>query len=423
MNTHDDLPGGLHGALQRRADGAGWEPGDQPLSLSDVQGRARGIRRRRVAVSGLAAAVVLAIAVPVGLSAAGSPGARSVDPAGPTPSPSRTTETVPDDRATEDVVPPVNPVGQLLTTERPDVAEQSLTTVTPGSINPPDGARPVPVEADYTSVVPLGSGWVALRSDGSDLVVDRVDATGAVDATYAAGDGGLSVSRDGTVVAWADPDGRVLTLVDGGEPQEIYRADGTVFVAAIEARGSCAPGTDDGCVVHLNRQDRVESLTVTSEGEVAVTPGLAWVNSVDADGRIAGMLKADGVGPCSGVVPAGGQRPSWRTCDYSGLTFSPSGRWVMGVDAQADGAGSSSIAVLNAATGKVVTSLVNNRRTQAFVAQREWNQSDQVVMTVGQGGGWRTMQLSVTGEFSAVRGGEYESADPYVSDLRLETTP
>ena len=40
----------------------------------------------------------------------------------------------------------------------------------------------------------------------------------------------------------------------------------------------------------------------------------------------------------------------------------------MGVDAQADGAGSSSIAVLDAATGEVVTSLVNNRRTQAFVA-------------------------------------------------------
>ena len=97
-------------------------------------------------------------------------------------------------------------------------------------------------------------------------------------------------------MAWADPDGRVLTLVDGGEPQEIYRADGTVFVAAIEATGSCAPGTDDGCVVHLNRQDRIESLTVTSQGDVAVTPGLAWVNSVAADGRIAGMLKADGVG-------------------------------------------------------------------------------------------------------------------------------
>ena len=82
MNTHDEL----RGALQRRADGVGWDAGDHPLDLADVQGRARGIRRRRVAVSGLAAAAVLAVAVPVGLNATGPGGARSVDPAGPTPS-------------------------------------------------------------------------------------------------------------------------------------------------------------------------------------------------------------------------------------------------------------------------------------------------------------------------------------------------
>lgn len=420
MNTHDDLPGGLHAALQHRADGLG---DDHPLSLDDVKGRARGIRRRRVAVSGLAAAAVLAIAVPVGLDATGPGGARSVDPAGPTPSPSSTTEPAPDDRSSEDVVPPVSPVGQLLTTDRPETAERSLTTVTPGSINPPGGANPVPVEADYTSVVPLGSGWVAVRSDGSDLVVDRVDATGAVDATYAAGDGGLSVSRDGTVVAWADPDDRVLTLVDGGEPQEIYRADGTVFVAAIEATGSCAPGADDGCVVHLNRQDRVESLTVTSQGDVAVTRGLAWVSSVADDGRVAGMIKADDFGSCSGVVRPGEEVPSWRTCDWAGLTFSPDGQWVLGADPQGDGAGTSSLAILDADTGEVVASLVNDRRTQAFVAQQEWDESGQVVMTVAEKGGWRVMQLSPTGAFSAVRDGAYTSADPYVSDLRLQTTP
>ncbi|QIK65438.1 hypothetical protein G7072_02965 [Nocardioides sp. HDW12B] len=420
MNTHDELPGSLRGALQRRADGVG---DDHPFTLDDVKGRAHGIRRRRIAVSGLAAAAVLAIAVPVGLNATGSPGASpSFDPANRSPSPSQTAEPSPD-RASEGVDTPVSPIGQVLTTDRPAAAEQTLTTVSPGRINPPGGASPVAVEADYQSVVPLGSGWVAIRSDGSDLVADRVDATGAVDATYAAGDGGLSVSRDGAVVAWSDPDNRVVTLVDGGEPQEIYRAEGTVFVAAIDATGSCTPGADDGCVVHLNRQDRVESLTVTSQGDVAVTPGLAWVNSVAADGRVAGMIKVEDYGSCSGVVAAGSQRPLWRTCDYAGLVFSPSGRWVMGVDPQGDGAGSSSIAILDAATGEVVTSLVNNRRTQAFVAQREWNESDQVVMSVAQAGTWRTMQLSVTGEFSAVRGGDYESSDPYVSDVHLETTP
>lgn len=405
MNTHDELRGALH----RRADGIGDE---HPLSLDDVVGRARGIRRRRVAVSGLAAAAVLAVAVPLGLQAVGAPGASPApDPANPSPSPSRT------------AVPSVRPVGQLLTTDRPEVAEQSLTTVTPGSIDPPAGASPVPVEMAYQSVVPLGDGWVAVHDDGGDLVVDRLDATGAVDGSYAVDEGGLTVSRDGSVVAWSDPDNRVVTMTDGAEPRELYRADGPVEVAAVAASGSCAPGTDDGCVVHVNRLDRVESFTVTSQGDVAQTPGVAWVTSVADDGRTAAMLEFDETGSCSGVLAAGSQRPQWRTCDYKDLTFSPDGRFVSGIDAQSDGAGSPSLAVLDADTGEVVTSLVNDRRTQAFVAQAEWDDAGAVVMTVAEKGGWRVMRLTPDGDFSAVRDGYFFSGDDFVSDLRLETRP
>ena len=129
-----------------------------------------------------------------------------------------------------------------------------------------------------------------------------------------------------------------------------------------------------------------------------MTPGLAWVNSVAEDGRVAGMIKVDDYRLLQRRRRRrGAQRPTWRTCDYDGLAFSPSGRWVMGVDAQADGAGSSSLAILDAATGEVVTSLVNNRRTQAFVAQAEWDESDQVVMTVAEKGAWQVMRLTPDG--------------------------
>ena len=148
---------------------------------------------------------------------------------------------------------------------------------------------------------------------------------------------------------------------------------------------------------------------------------MAWVSSVAGDGRFAAMLEFDEVGSCSGVLGPDAGRPQWRTCAYKDLVFSPDGRWVTGIDAQADGAGSPSLAILDAGTGEVVASLVNDRRTQAFVAQAEWADSEEVVMTVAEKGAWQVMRLTPDGDFAAVRGGDYESADDFVSDLHLET--
>ncbi len=63
MSNHDekDL---LSRELHQRSAGIGGHP----IGLDDVRGRARSIRRRRNAVRGVVAAVVLAVAVPVGLS-------------------------------------------------------------------------------------------------------------------------------------------------------------------------------------------------------------------------------------------------------------------------------------------------------------------------------------------------------------------
>ena len=52
--------------LRRRAESL---PHQHPLSLADVQRRARGMRRTGYAVTGLAAAAVLAVTVPLGIAA------------------------------------------------------------------------------------------------------------------------------------------------------------------------------------------------------------------------------------------------------------------------------------------------------------------------------------------------------------------
>ena len=77
MSNHDEdrLSRGLHD----RADSLHGAP----LELDDVKRSARGIRRRRQVLAGLAVAAVVAVAVPVGISATGS--TRADRPVAPAP--------------------------------------------------------------------------------------------------------------------------------------------------------------------------------------------------------------------------------------------------------------------------------------------------------------------------------------------------
>ena len=81
MSTHDEDR--LTRGLQDRA----GDVSGAPVGLDEVKRTARGIRRRRRITSGVVAAAVVAIVVPVGLNAAGSTNAdRPVAPATTSPS-------------------------------------------------------------------------------------------------------------------------------------------------------------------------------------------------------------------------------------------------------------------------------------------------------------------------------------------------
>ncbi len=413
MNTHDELPGSLRGALQRRADGVG---DDHPFTLDDVRGRARGIRRRRVAVGGLAASAVLAIAVPLGLNAAGSPGTSPpLDPANP--SPTQTAEPTPSETAPV----PADPTGVRLTSGVPQgVAAPGIDYAYRDRIVPADAPdSPVQTEAEYQELAPLGDGWVGVWSEGEDITVDLVAADGSV-SWSGPGDFGLSASSDGTVVAFGAPGGRIFTVTEGDEPQQLY--DGPLS-AVVAVTGSDACDAEHVCTVWANEITRNGAFSITSTGERREVPDLMRLRGVAADGSLAGTVSATDDGSCSAVLePDGSER--WRTCDHTPEQFSPDGRYVIGAPAYLDGAGEGRIAILDAATGDVLAEATNDMRSQAFVSNARWDVDGSLLLPTMQDGTWRLLRLTPAGQLVAAVPREFPSkVDAYVTDLHLAVRP
>lgn len=404
MNAHDDLTG----ALRRQADGFG---DDRPLTLHDVKGRARGIRRRRVAAGGLAVAAAFAVAVPLGLQGLGSAGtAPPVDPAKPSPRP---VETVP---------APDDPTGVRLATGVPaGVATPGIDYAYRDRIVPADAPdQPVRTEADYQELAPLGDGWVGVWAEGEDVTVDLVAADGSV--TWSGpGDFGLAASSDGTVVAFGAPGGRLFTVTEGEEPQQLYDGPPSLVVA-VEGSGSC--DAENVCTVWANEnQADAVPFSVDSTGQRQDVPRMMTLRGVGPDGSLTGTVSATDMGSCSALFGPDGEQ-QWRTCDHTLESFSPDGRYVLGAPAYLDGAGEGRIAILDAATGKVLAEATNDMRSQAFVSNARWDVDGTLLLPTFQDGTWRLLRLTPTGQLVRALPEEFPSRlDAYVTDLHLAVGP
>lgn len=421
MSDHDRL----NDMLTRRAAGVG---SSAPFGLSDIQDRARQIRRRRTAASGLAAAaVVLAVAVPVGLDLTREvPGREAAGPAtNPTAGPTSTPT-------------PTVFIGETL--EVPLDVEKA----------PVEGTASVPVAVGNTLVLPsgeqvrlpsgtperfvtLGDDWlVATRSDGDDgsavatVSMARVSPDGGVEPLGAASYG-LAVSADGTLAAYARPEGPIVTVSADGETVTLPQAASLPSVAALRGSGSCQDsGTD--CLVYVNSNDGDPAVTVDSQGVVNAANGLLSVDGLAEDGRVAGIVETADDGSCSAVVLPGDRVDSGTsptTCDHSLGAFSPDGRLVLGPPAYFDGPGYSSLALLDAATLKPIVEFARNAPADAFVADATWLSSDTVLATVFQGGTWHLVRLGLDGSIARVAVGDDSTwtnpDDAYLSPLRIPT--
>lgn len=367
----------VHDALHRRVDPIQHAP----LTVTDVRRRAQRIQRRRAAVAGVAVAAALAIAVPVGLTMTGSNQRSEVPPATqpPSPTPQLASGTVLVDPRSAEVVEET-PVPLI------DVDGPSLITS--------DGIVDLPHV--YDTLTPYLDGWVGVAMyDAPDLPPAVIEFLGADLRVDDGGSptGGLVVSPDGRRIAWSEYDGsrwQVVVADPSGGSEWVY----TTFPPSPEDHRVEPVGFVSEDEVAVRTFDNtVDSQTYVAGGGAPVeVPGLLQADAASpALGVVAGPTRYTPDGTCYAVVDALGRsgEPLWKTCDHGIGAFSPSGTYVIGTDLEADGYGSPTVAVLDAATGKEIVTFkaVLPRRTVGggFWTQIAWEGDDALVVRLSSG--------------------------------------
>ncbi len=329
MNRHDDTEP-LRQALHERAETLH----DAPVTLDEVRSRAGGIRRRRRIAAGVGALAVVAVLAPVGLATmvGGDPADRSP------------------------VATDANGGGDA-------TAGAGLAHLVDGRIVRADGTSFRPqVDGTPFAFAPLGDGrWVVQTYDeqspsGTGIWV--LDEQGAVLQEYAGSESPITTADDGErAVGWIDRDGGVRVL-QAGSDRPVQVGDGTADTELIEVRGDCA--AQSGCEVleeTSGRSGRRIARVAGGGSQPFLDDVFESLSDVSPDGRLAaGTVSVDEAAAesCSGVYDRDAGRMLWETCDASGLTFSPDGALVLGVDPFLDGANHTLNIVLDARDGAVV---------------------------------------------------------------------
>lgn len=376
--------------------------GLHPVGLDDVKHRAKGIRRRRRAASGLAVAAVLAVAVPFGLSLDGTGTTRPQPPVA-TQRPDGSTDGgrgEPDRR------------GVLTNDVDATSGAPRIPYLLDGEVVTTDGEQ-VPLGGSPRSFAPLGDGWVTV--DPATGEVRFFDADGSLERAEES-TGTIAGSADGTVVAWATPDGRVFTESAEGGELELAGPDGGaegIQPVAVIGSGSCGAGEECTVYFQTNGEQQAPYLTST-DGLTTRLEGLS-IEDAGADGTMTGVVSVTDDGSCSSLsVRPEGER--WRTCDHTLGRISADGRYVIGKPAYLDGLGDTSLSILDAADGSVVAEWSATEETQAFVNTAVWDADGTVLATVYEKGSWALMRMSPDGGLTTVLGleGGDESSPPLV---------
>ncbi len=422
MSSHDDLGR----ALRDRADSIG--AGEHPLSLDDVKGRARGIRRRRIAVTGLAAAAVLAVAVPAGVLVADRATTQPEVPPVTSPSPDATTSPSPTAAPGVKVVTLDNNIEAH--TGRPGIdylLHGDVVSPRDGAfaIGYPNGQRP---QHEYVGLARTTEAWLALWSDDrARMSIDFIKRGGIIYDTRRSTDS-IAVSQDGSLAVYSTPEGelRSYSIFDEhlGLNDAALAAPDVEPVAVIGSR-TCKEQAPEGggCTVfYSDRGVDAAGYSASSHGTQEREPGILRITGVSPDGWISGLVSATDTGSCSQVWDQD-MTPLWKTCDYALGQFSPDGQYVLGHPAYGDGIGASSVAILDAATGEVLVDYRNDAKAQAYINNAVWDVDGTVLATVFARGSWSLMRMSPGGLLSLVDGMEALGTDGDSVPLLLSTRP
>jgi hypothetical protein len=198
-------------------------------------------------------------------------------------------------------------------------------------------------------------------------------------------EGGLAVSDDGSLAAFVQPDGTPVVVQDDGQVTfELPRiTSGGPFDAVAVTGGDCKRAAEADCTVWVEGDGQEARVWTSTLGGAVDTarPDLLSVSDLFGVEQIAGKTSVTDDGSCSMVLGPDG--PAWSTCEHQLGSFSPDGDHLAAFAAYFDGAGSSELAVLDAATGTVVLDL--HTAQDAFVSQVVWEDDSHLLAVVGEG--------------------------------------
>lgn len=346
------------------------------VGLGAVKAKARRIQRTRRVVGGAVAAVVLAVAVPAGLSVSHElTNTAPPQPAGPTPT------------VVKSAIPrPAGPV-PLTTTDLPRGEEPQVryVLIREQKLVGPDGTADLP--QSYRQIAPYADGWIAVGAGGrrGDQLV-MLDADFQVTRSVPGGQA-LAVSDDGTQVAYVERGQGTSTLVaaptDGSDPLT-WQLPGGPETAIIPVGF-----LGDGTVAFYDQLGAKPAAGVASPGgKLTELDGfLRLTDASAANGLVAGLVSYGVDKSCWGVMnPAASTTELvWRTCDYSLGAFSPDGRFVIAGEPGDDGLGDPSLSILDAQTGEPLVEYRQDREGRLFLPQVVWEDATTVLATVLDG--------------------------------------
>lgn len=414
MSTHDQDQ--LTRTLRERSD----DMIGSTLDLDQVKGRARGIARRRRTATGLvAAAVVLAIGIPVGLNLSDVTNSQEPLPANPSPAPSPGPVESPPPTGPVDPPKPTGPV-QVDASELPTGSGPAIAWLR-GSTLTLSGQDPVDLGRAYTQVTPFVDGWLA-TGNGKTFVLDA-----AGDVVESFPGAGLAVSSDGSRVisqleatggtdlqlrSTTDDELPLSTTVENGPTVRLLGFSGREQAAYVSTVPIGQRGAEDRVYVtdFLRRPRRLDGL-IGARG------------ASDAAGLVSAQLSynADGDGgSCWAAVDVGTGDRLWETCEWIPERYSPEGRYVVAESVFSDGLGGSVVVILEARTGELVAEFRTDGLGQ--LVNPIWESDGTVLAQTYQGGAWYVVRLALDGSAEIVLGPD-RAGDETASPWGFAVTP
>lgn len=336
------------------------------LQLDQVLDRAGEIRRgRRMRATMAMAAVVLAVAVPVGIT------------------------TLNENNPTAPNKPQVADSAKPAETDYSPLALEGLES----GDAPSNGYYAADKLYTGDKTLPLADVNDLARIDGGYLV-GRLDESGVSTASFVDDDGSESapfgpysvpftVSADRQIGAFIGPDG-VVRAVEGGEEVEVGTLPaGDIYTTVAVTGSSCIA---DDCTVYVNESSDPQKVWAVPAGGEPTELGGGFIKLTGATGDVL-------LGQVSYDFRTGGScwqatdeqlNQLWETCEYAFRELSPNGQYVIAVPPDTDGPGSSSVQVLDARTGKLVLDLkAADRETTGYDVV--WEDDDHLLATLVKG--------------------------------------